>query len=197
MLRHIIIFSYILPILLHERNFNLVTLFSLPSFSSPALFQSIKNKIFELILSRNFHRACGVSCLWPPCVVFIPWYFTGRFLWTLTSRTHDLKCWEISPFSSVAQLFAIPWTAAHQASLFITNSRSLLKLMSIESRHPTISSSVVPFFCLQSFSASGYFPMSHFFTSGGQSTGVSASVSVLPMNIQDWLPLGRTGLISL
>ena len=104
MLRHIIIFSYILPILLHERNFNLVTLFSLPSFSSPALFQSIKNKIFELILSRNFHCACRLSCLWPPCVVFIPWYFTGRFLWTLTSRTHDLKCWEISPFSSVAQL---------------------------------------------------------------------------------------------
>ena len=104
MLRHIIIFSYILPISLHERNFNLVTLFSLPSSSSPALFKSIKNKIFELILSRNFHCACRLSCLWPPCVVFIPWYFTGRFLWTLTSRTHDLKCWEISLFSSVAQL---------------------------------------------------------------------------------------------
>ena len=104
MLRHIIIFSYILPISLHERNFNLVTLFSLPSSSSPALFQTIKNKIFKLILSRNFHCACRVSCSWPPCVVFIPWYFTGRFLWTLTSRTHDLKCWEISLFSSVAQL---------------------------------------------------------------------------------------------
>ena len=103
MLRHII-FSYILPILLHERNFNLVTLFSLPSSSSPALFQSIKNKIFELILSRDFHCACRLSCLQPPCVVFIPWYFTGRFLWTLMSRTHDLKCWEISPFSSIAQL---------------------------------------------------------------------------------------------
>ena len=104
MLRHIIIFSYILPISLHERNFNLVTLFSLPSSSSPALFQSIKNKIFELILSRNFHCACRLSCLWPPCVVFIPWYFAGRFLWTLMSRTHDLKYWEISPFGSVAQL---------------------------------------------------------------------------------------------
>ena len=53
--------------------------------------------------------------------------------------------------------------------------------------HPTISSSVVSFFsCLQSFPASGSSPMSHFFTSGGQSTGVSASASVLPMNIQDW-----------
>jgi len=96
--------SYILPISLHERNFNLDTLFSLPSSSSPSLFQSIKSKIFKLILSRNFHHACRVSCSWPPCVVFIPWYFTGRFLWTLTSRTHDLKCWEISPFSSVPQL---------------------------------------------------------------------------------------------
>ena len=64
--------------------------------------------------------------------------------------------------------------------------------------HPTISSSVVPFSsCLQSFPASGSFPMSQFFGSGGQSTGVSASPSVLPMNIQDWSPLGWTSWISL
>ena len=64
--------------------------------------------------------------------------------------------------------------------------------------HPAISSSVVPFSsCLQSFSASGSFLMSQFFTSGGQSIGVSASASVLPMNIQDWFPLGWTGWISL
>ena len=64
--------------------------------------------------------------------------------------------------------------------------------------HPTISSSVVPFSsCFQSFPASGSFQMSHFFTSGGQSIGVSASASVLPMNIQDWFPLGLTGWISL
>ena len=62
--------------------------------------------------------------------------------------------------------------------------------------HPTISSSVVPF-CPQSFPASGSFQMSHFFTSGGQSTGVPASASVLPMNIQDWFPLEWTGWISL
>ena len=61
--------------------------------------------------------------------------------------------------------------------------------------HPTISSSVVPFSHLQSLSASGSFPMSQFFTSGGQSIGVSASTSVLPMNIQDWFPLGLTGVI--
>ena len=64
--------------------------------------------------------------------------------------------------------------------------------------HPTISSSVTPFsFHLQSFPASESFQMSQFFTSGGQSIGVSASASVLPMNIQDWLPLGWTGWISL
>ena len=64
--------------------------------------------------------------------------------------------------------------------------------------HPTISSSVIPFsFNLQSFSASEYFPMSQFFTSGGQNNGVSASGSVLPKNIQYWFPLGLTGRISL
>ena len=64
--------------------------------------------------------------------------------------------------------------------------------------HPTILSSVVPSFShLQSFPASGSFPMSQFFTSGGPSIGVSASASVLPMNIQDWFPLGLTGCISL
>ena len=64
--------------------------------------------------------------------------------------------------------------------------------------HLTISSSAVPFSsCLQSFPASGSFPMSQFFTSGGQSIGASASASVLPMNIQDWFPLGLTGWISL
>ena len=79
------------------------------------------------------------------------------------------------------------------------NSRSLLKL--IQSSwwcDPTISSSVVPFSsCLQSFPASGSFPMSQSFTSDDQSIGVSASASVLPMNIQDWFTLGWTGWISL
>ena len=63
--------------------------------------------------------------------------------------------------------------------------------------HPTISSSVIHFSCLQSFLATGSFQMSQFFASGGQSFGVSASASVLPMNIQDWFPLGWTGWISL
>ena len=90
------------------------------------------------------------------------------------------------------QLFARPWTAARQASLSITKFQSSLKLMSIESMmwcHPTISSSVIPFSsCLQSFPASGSFPMSCLFPSGGQSIGVSASASVFPVNIQGWFP---------
>ena len=107
-------------------------------------------------------------------------------------------------FSSVkslshVQLFATPWTAARQASLSITtpgvysNSCPLSRWC-----HPTISSSVVPFSsCHQSFPASGSFPRSQFFASGGQSIAVSTSASVHPMNIQDWFPLGWTGWISL
>ena len=64
--------------------------------------------------------------------------------------------------------------------------------------HPTISSSVIPFSSyFQSFPSSGSFPVSQFFTSGGKSIGASTSASILPMNIQDWFPLGLTGEISL
>ena len=97
---------------------------------------------------------------------------------------------------SHVQLFTTPWTAACSASLSITNYRSLLKLMSIESVMP--SNHLIPFFFPhQSFPASGSFQMSQFFAWGGQNTVVSASTSVLPMNIQDWFPLGWTGWISL
>ena len=102
-------------------------------------------------------------------------------------------------FSSVTQSCLTLWTAAHQASLSITNSRSLLKFMSFDSvmssNHPSF---VIPSSsCPQSFPASGSFQMSQFFASGGQSIGVSASSSVLPVNIQDWFPSGWTGWISL
>ena len=63
--------------------------------------------------------------------------------------------------------------------------------------HPTSSSSVIPFSCFQSFPASGSFPMSQLFVSGGQNVGASSSASVLPMNIQGWFPLGLTDLIHL
>ena len=104
--------------------------------------------------------------------------------------------WWLSSVQSLShvQFFAAPWIAAHQASLSITNSGSLLKLMSIES--VMISNHLIlchPLLLLPSiFPASGSFLMSRFFTSGGQSIGVSASASILPMNIQDWFPLGWT-----
>ena len=109
--------------------------------------------------------------------------------------------WARSQFSSIqslsrVQVFATPWTAAHQSSLSITNSQSPLSPLS-QWCHPAISSSVVPFSSwLQPFAASGSFHMSQFFASGGQSIGVSASASLLPVNIQDWFPFRWTGWIS-
>ena len=109
-----------------------------------------------------------------------------------------------SQFSSVqslsrVRLCATPWTAARQASLPITNSPSLPKLMSTESVMPSNHLILCgPLLLLPSiFPSSGSFPMSQFFTSGGQTIGVSASASVLPMNILDSFPLGWIGWISL
>ena len=104
----------------------------------------------------------------------------------------------ISQFSwSVVSNSATPWTTACQASLSITNSQSLPKLMSIELVKPSNHLMLCCLFssCLQSFPASGSFQMSQLFTSGSQSIGVSASTSVLPMNTQDWFSLGWTGWI--
>ena len=109
----------------------------------------------------------------------------------------------IVQFSSVQLLSLVqfpetPWTAPCLASLSITNSQSLLKLMSIElmpSKHLILCH---PLLLLPSIlPASGSFPMSWLFTSSGQSIGVSASASALPINIQDWFPLGWTSWISL
>ena len=97
-------------------------------------------------------------------------------------------------------LFVTPWTAAAQASLSITKCQSLLKHMSIESvmpyNQPTLCYSLLLLLSRVS-SASGSFQMSQFFISGGQRTGVSASASVVPINIQDWFPLRWTSWISL
>ena len=98
---------------------------------------------------------------------------------------------------SLAQLFVTPWTATYQVSLYPSPSPGSCSSSSPLSQwcHPTISSSVVPFSsCPQSFPASGSFPMSQLFASGGQS--IRALPSVLPMNIQGWFPLGLTDLIS-
>ena len=129
----------------------------------------------------------------------------GRQSWEASKPTHSQSL-PLAPagLSSVQLLshiwpFVTPWTAAHQASLSITSSQSLPKLMSTESvMHPTILSTTVSFSsCPQSFPGSGSFQMSLFFASGGQSIGVSASAPVVPMNVQDWFPLGWTGWISL
>ena len=124
-------------------------------------------------------------------------YMFGFMMWhgnNTSKPTWQCILWCIH-FSSVqllshVWLFATPWTTAHQASLFITNSQSPPNPCPLSQWcHPTISSSVViiPFSsCPQSFPASGFFQMSQLFTSCGQSIGVSASTSVLPMNIQGW-----------
>ena len=111
---------------------------------------------------------------------------------------HQYKIVVFQSLSRV-QLFATPWTAACQASLSFTIFQSLLKFMSIELVMPSNHlSSVIPFSsCPQSFSASESFPVSWLFASGGRTIEASASAPVLPMNIQDWFPLGLTGLISL
>ena len=100
---------------------------------------------------------------------------------------------------SCVQCFVTPWTAELQASLSFTIPQSLLKFMSIESVMPSnhLIHCCPLLLCPQSFPASGSSLVSQLFASGGQSIGVSASVSVFPMNIQGWFPLGLIGLISL
>ena len=117
--------------------------------------------------------------------------------WEVDSTTGPL----VVQLLSHVRLFATLWTAAHQASLSITNSSGLQKLMSIESvmppNHLILCCSLL--LLLSIFPTNGNFSNEkcHFFTSGGQSTGISASVSDLPMSIQDWFLLGITGWISL
>ena len=96
-------------------------------------------------------------------------------------------------------LFVTPWTTVCQASLSITNSQNLLKILTIHSVMPSNHLILSRPLLLPSsiFPASGSLQMSQFFTLGGQSIGVSASASVLPMNIQGWFPLRLTGWISL
>ena len=125
-------------------------------------------------------------------------YIAGRF-----STSESLGKPNEAQFSSVQLLshfllFATPWTAARQVSLPSSTTRVYPNPCPLSQWcHPIMSSSVVPFSHLQSFPASGSFQMSQLSASGGQSIGVSASTSVLPMNTQDWSPLGWTGWISL
>ena len=126
-------------------------------------------------------------------------------IWISLFLISESKQWDFDLISSVqlfshVQLFVTPLTAAHQASLSVTNFPGACSNSCKSSQWcpPTISSPVIPFpSCLQSFPVPGSFLMSQFFASGGQSTAVSASPSGFPMNIPDWFPLGWTDLISL
>ena len=143
--------------------------------------------------------------MWNECNCVEIWILFGiAYLWDWSEKWPFPVLWLLL-FSSVqllsrVRLFATPWTTAHQASLSITNSWSLPKLLSIESVMP--SSHLIlcrPLLLLPSIFPSllGSFKMSQLFISDGQSIGVSPSISVLPMNTQDWSPWGWTGWISL
>ena len=120
----------------------------------------------------------------------------GKFIQGLKIGAKKVKVglWVSLQFSSVqllscVWLFATPWIAAHQASLSITNSRSLPKLMSIKSVMPSRHLILCrPLLLLPPIPPSGSFPMSQFFTWGNQSTGVSALASLLPKKSQGWYP---------
>ena len=131
-----------------------------------------------------------------------PWFSWHHRTEIIKFSVHPVLAFTFYQFSSFQSLshvlvFATPWTAAHQASLSITNTQSLLKPTSIESVMPSNHLILCrPLLLLPStFPPSGSFPMSQFFASGGQSIGASASI--LPMTIQGWSPLGWTGWISL
>ena len=126
---------------------------------------------------------------WQICIIFV--FYTSI---TILNSVADFV-----PSLCRFGLFETWWTAAHQASLSFSISRACSTSCPLRQWcHSTISPSVVPFSsCFQFFPASGPFPVSELFTSVGQSTGSSVSASVLPTNIQDWFPLGLTGLISL
>ena len=114
-----------------------------------------------------------------------------KYCTCVSFRIQLMPCFFLSPIQFISFAQSCPTLCD------LTDCSTLFKLMSIELVMPcNLSSSVIPFSsCLQSFPASGSLLMSQFFASGGQSIGVSASASVLPVNIQDWFPLGWNGLI--
>ena len=154
--------------------------------------------------STMFLGCWTLSDWWPRAITRHPWESSKLCLLKSLSMTVASLYWRTKLACSVqslirAQLFVTPWTAACQASLSITNSWSLLKLMSIESVMPYSHLILChPLLLLASiFPSNRVFSMRQFFASGGQHIGVSASASVLPMNIQDWFPWGLTGWIPL
>ena len=128
--------------------------------------------------------------------ISLHWSLREAFLSLLVLLWNCIQMGSVQGSHCRVQLFATPWTAAHQAPLSITNYQSLHKLLSIELMMPSNHLILCrPFSHLQCFPTLGSFQVSQLFASGGQSIGVSASV--LPMNTQDWSPIGWTGWNSL
>ena len=156
--------------------------------------RDIKNTLVQVLPQIDYNRLSGGETQAWAC------FHSSSHFWC-ASRVENHRGRHSAVVESLnhVQLFLAPWAAAHQASLSFTTSQSLLKLMTIESVMPSnhlvlcrpllLLPSVFP--SIRSFLGCQLFP------SGGQSIGVSASLSVLPMNIQDWFPLGWSGLISL
>ena len=187
---------------------------SLPSlipFNSHRLFTTTARVLSQWIslhiciatISRVFKKyvLCHTLCLRTSfLLVFIFWNLEKTVNLSHSHLYHHL---EILQFSSVAQLcptlcdpmdHSTPGLPVHHQVPELTQNH----VHWVDDGHPTILSSVIPFSsCPQSLPASGSFQMSQLFTSGGQSIGASASISVLPMNTQDWSPLGWSGWISL
>ena len=157
------------------------------------------------LVAERWFSSCGARALVAWGMWGLPWSgikpmspaLAGRFFFFNTTEP-SVQFSSVQSLSRV-RLSATPWTAAHPASCpSPTPGVHPNPCPSSQWCHPTISSSVVPFSsCSQSLKTSGSFPMSQLFASGGQSIGVSASASVLPMNTKDWSPLGWTGWISL
>ena len=145
----------------------------------------VVNSIMGIFLSSNI---CCQLEIWQTLASYL-FHFCSLIFFIFTNQSNQLWCWR--------RLLRVSWTArrSNQSRLKEINSHSCPLSWWW---HPKILSSVAPFSsCPQSFPASRSFPMSWFFASGSQSIGASASASVLPMNIQNWFPLGLTGLISL
>ena len=165
-----------------------------------------KSRDWQINPKMRPRQGCECSKVWRAqiyinCVWFIrDWVLAFSFL-SLN------RIYEIYPLSSVQFSHSVVFDSLRPSGLHVharlpcpspTPGACSNSCPSRQWCHPTISSSLGPFFSfLQSFPASGSFPMSQFFAAGGQSIGVSASASVLPMTIQDWFPLGLTGWISL